>query len=277
MPVLRCLVTPRLAFGFAAAIVWAPPAKAQDGGGSRSGPVWTLEGLRAGQCVRFLMDPRAAGKGLRPGARPLRADQVRSLHPALRSVVDAQPEFAPWAPASLCLFYADAIRIGARRFGSKDSRRSQMLALWTVAAVEPSGTRRDMVLDLFGSGGALVRAAELGKVKAKEARSAVSKAAGGENDLYDVRLGKTRLVWNGRAAGDSTSIADPLEELWLTRGASGTMWRIQVSLRPAWTRPLVGVLSVEGKDDLAKALKGSPTRFVGPLYYGGGGELRFSR
>jgi hypothetical protein len=34
---------------------------------------------------------------------------------------------------------------------------------------------------------------------------------------------------------------------------------------------------VEGKDGLAKALQGSPVRFVGPLYRGGDGEVRFQR
>jgi hypothetical protein len=55
------------------------------------------------------------------------------------------------------------------------------------------------------------------------------------------------------------------------------VWGVDVTFTPEWSRPLVGVLSVEGKDDLAKALKASPIRFVGPRYYGGKGELRFSR
>jgi hypothetical protein len=114
-------------------------------------------------------------------------------------------------------------------------------------------------------------------VKLRQTRSSRSKPPQSENDVYDVRIGKTRLIWNGRAAGDSTRVERPLRELWLAKGASGTMWRIQTTLQPTWMRPLVGVLTVEGKDDLAKALKGSPTRFVGPLYFGGAAELRFSR
>lgn len=275
---LRGRTSPSIALGFLAATLWGvSSAAAQQRAESRAGPVWAIEGLRAGQCVRFLMEPRQAAKGLRPGARPLRADQDQNLHPASKSVVDGQPEFGSWAPASLCLYYAEAIRLGGRRFASKDPRKSQMLGLWTVAAVEQNGTRRDVVLDLFGTGAELVRSAEVAKIKAREARSGVSKAAGSDNDLYEIRLGKTRLVWNGRAAGDSTRLPDALERSLLTRGASGTTWRLDLILRPTWTRPLVGVLSVEGKDDLAKALKGSPTRFVGPLYYGGGGELRFFR
>ena len=116
--------------------------------------MWTLEGLRSGQCVRFLIEPGAAGKHAKQGTRLLRADQDSSLHPALHAVIGEQPEFARWIPSSLCLFYSDAIRLGGRRFGGKDSRKQQMIGVWTVAAVEPGGARQDLVLDLFGTGGA---------------------------------------------------------------------------------------------------------------------------
>jgi hypothetical protein len=114
-------------------------------------------------------------------------------------------------------------------------------------------------------------------VKLNEVQSSVSRVPGSGNDLYQVKIGKTRLVWNGRPVGDSTRVEQPITESWLAKGTSGTLWKVSTTLRPEWSRPLVGLLSVEGKDDLAKALKASPIRFVGPLYQGGGAELRFSR
>ncbi len=256
----------------------AGPLAAQGPAGGGEGPLWTLEGLSAGQCIRFLMDPGVARKQLRDGVRLLRADQAKSLHPALGSVIEGQPEFGSWIPSSLCLFYVDAVHLGRRRHGDKDPRKHQLIGVWTLASAEPgSGARRDLVLDFFGTRGDLVRAAGLAKVKFSDAKSRVSKVAGSGNELREIRMGKTRLVWNGRPAGDSTRVEQPIEELWLAKGTSGTVWRVNAVLEPAWSRPLVGVLSVEGKDDLAKALKGSPTRFVGPAYYGGGGRLRFSR
>ncbi len=238
--------------------------------------MWTLEGLRAGQCVRFLMDPRVAGKHLREGARLLRADQVETLHPALRSVIESQPEFASWIPSSLCLYYVDAVHLGRRRYSNKDPRKRPMIGSWTLASEQRSGARQDRLLELFGTSGDLARAAELARVKFRAAQSAVSEATGSDTDLYDIRIGKTRLIWNGRAAGDSTRVDQPIEESWLAKGMSGGIWAVRATLAPTWSRPLVGSLRVEGKDDLAKALKGSPTRFVGPVFYGGGGTLRFS-
>ena len=224
------------------------------------------------------MDPAVARKHRREGVQFLRADRLSSLHPALVSVIEGQPEFASWIPSSLCLFYVDAVQLGGRRYGNKDPRKRQMVGAWTLAAIEQgSGARRDLVLELFSSRGDVVRAAQLAKIKFREAQAAVSKAPATGNDLQEVKVGKTRLVWNGRAAGDSTRVEEPIEEAWLAKGTSGGAWTVQTTLVPGWSRPLVGVLSVEGKDDLAKALKSSPTRFVGPVFFGGGGKLRFTQ
>ena len=57
----------------------------------------------------------------------------------------------------------------------------------------------------------------MSKVKLSEAHSSVSKAAGTDNDLYEVQIGKTRLIWNGRAVGDSTAVG-PIQESWLDSG-----------------------------------------------------------
>lgn len=254
------------------------PLAGQERSEGRGGPVWILEGLRTGQCVRFLVDPTSARQTLREPARLVPASQDESLHPALRSVIEGQPEFATWIPSYLCLYYGDAFTLGGRRYGGKDPRKRQMIGLWAVTASEQgSGGRRDVLLDFFGVGGGLVQAAAGAKVKLSEAQSAVTKVPDTDNELYDVKIGKTRLTWNGRAVGDSTRVEQPIQEDWLGKGTSGMVWRVQAILKPEWSRPLVGVLSVEGKDDLAKALKASPIRFVGPRYSGGGGELRFSR
>ena len=254
------------------------PLKAQGSSDERGGQVWTLEGLSTGQCVRFLLDPGKGWRGPYDKMRLLPADKDERLHPALRSVIEGQPDFGAWIPSSLCLYYGSALSIGARRFGSKNPRKRQMIGVWTAAASEQgSGARRDIMLDFVAVGGGLAEAASTARIKLGKARSSVSKVPDSDNDLYDVRIGNTRLTWNGRAAGDSTQVEQPIQEPWLGKGFSGSVWRIQSTFKPKWSRPLVGMLRVEGKDDLAKALQASPIRFVGPLYWGGGGELRFSR
>jgi hypothetical protein len=123
----------------------------------------------------------------------------------------------------------------------------------------------------------VVRAAEAVKLRIRESKSAVSTLPESSDELHDLKIGKTHLVWSGHATGDSTRIEEPIQESWRVRGTSGTSWNVLLILRPIWSRPLVGVLRVDGKDDLAKSLKSSPIRFLGPRYLGGSADLIFSR
>lgn len=264
----------RLSLGLAMATWAAWPLAAQ---ATPEGPSWALRALRNSECVRFLIEPAVATKRKREGSRPLRADQDETLHPALRSVITAQPEFAAWTPSSLCFFYADSVTVSGRTIVGKNPKKPQMISVWTVAATqEGTGARRDLVLDLAASSGGIIRAAQVAKLRLQEARASVSRVSESSDELYEIRLGKTRLFWTGRPADDSARVKAPIQESWAVRGATGT-WNVTASLSPTWSRPLVGVLRVEGKDDLAKALKSSPIRFVGPRQLGGSGDLLFSR
>jgi hypothetical protein len=239
---------------------------------------WSLQGLRTGYCVRFLIEPKMGSRELEDGFRLLRADQDTNLHPALRQTIQQQPEFAGWAPSSLCFFFAEAVQVGERRVVEKDQRKTLMIGIWTLAAREQSAaTRRDLALDLYGNRGSLIRAAEQSGVRLREAQTSVADRADTTTDIYSVKLQKALLTWRGRPAGDSTRVEQPLQESWSVSGLRDRMWNARLTTRPSWSRLLVGSLTVEGKGDLAKALKASPIRFVGPLYLGGQGELHFSR
>ena len=241
--------------------------------------VWGLQGLRAGYCVRFLIEPRLASRQLRDGFRLLRADQDSTIHPALRQTIQSQPEFASWAPSSVCFYFTDAIQVGRRRVVEKDARRYQMIAAWVLGAREPkTGNRRDIVVDMYTSRSGLRRAAEAARVRLHDAHSVVADRADTTFDIYyNVRLERTVLTWHGRPIGDSTRVERPIQESWSVPGLRAEAWTARLAISPEWSRSLVGSLTVVGKGDLAKALKASPIRFVGPLYRGGGGELRFSR
>jgi hypothetical protein len=228
--------------------------------------------------VRFLVDPDAGAHELKQGFRLLRADQDATLHSALRQVVQSQPEFASWAPSSLCFYYTDAVQVGGRRIAEHNPRIAQMVGIWSLATVEQgSGARRDLVLDMYASRERLRAAAAANLIQLHEAEAGFRPATDTSGTEYRQTMGKTRLVWSGRTAGDSTRVEQPIVEIWEVPGARGVTWSVQLALSPAWARALVGSLRVEGKGDLAKALKASPIRFVGPFYRGGGGQLRFTR
>jgi hypothetical protein len=239
---------------------------------------WRLQGLRNGYCVRFLVEPEAATRQLTGGFTALRAQQDSTLHPALQQVIRSQPEFASWTPSKLCLYYLDAVQVGKRRIAEHDPRNYELIGVWTLAAQEQgTGTRRDLVLDMFASQSNLLNAAELAHVRLHEIHSSYSGPPDTTLNVYNLKIGKTQVTWAGRPVGDSTRVRQPQLERWSVAGLHGGVKTAELLISPAWSRGVVGSLSVEGKGDLSKLLRGSPIRFVGPLYRGGTGELRFSR
>jgi hypothetical protein len=270
----------RKSFGLAAVTCCAAgPLIAQTATDSESrSRVWSFRGIRAEYCVRFLIKPDAASRKVKDGYALVRADQDPHLHSALRHTIQGQPEFAGWAPSRLCFYFTDTLQLDRRRFVEKDSRKHQMIGVWTLAARDvEAGTRRDLAVDMYASRGNLVRAAEGSGVRLREAESVFTGWADATADTHRAKLDKTLVIWRGRPAGDSTRVAQPVEESWSIPGRRSSKLSAGVVMRPQWSRSLVGSLTVEGKGDLAKALKASPIRFVGPLYWGGSAELRFTR
>jgi hypothetical protein len=242
------------------------------------GDTWQLQGLRNGYCVRFLVEPEAATRQLKKGFTALPAQQDSTLHPALQQVIRSQPEFASWTPSSLCLYYLDAVQIGKRRIAEHNPRSYELIGVWTLATQEQaSGTRRDLVLDMFANRTNLLNAAELVHVRLHQVQSTYYDRPDTTSDVYNLKIGKTQMTWAGRGIGDSTRVVHPKVERWSVSGLRGGIQTAELLMSPAWSRQVVGSLSVEGKGDLVKLLHGSPIRFVGPLYRGGGGEIRFPR
>lgn len=256
----------------------SPQLLAQTSNDQNASRNWRLQGLRSGYCVRFLIEPEEATKKQKPGLVPIAAQQDSSIHPALNRVIRNQPEFAAWVPSRVCFYFMDAVDIGKHRIRARDRRSSQMIGVWTLAARErQGGARRDIALELYSSRSGLLRAAEIAQVRMQEADAAVSRLADTTADSYSIKVRKNLLVWQGRATGDSSRVEQSLEERWWVNGLRTSVGSARLLLKPAWSWSLVGSLRVEGKGDLAQALKASPIRFVGPLYRGGSGELRFSR
>jgi hypothetical protein len=249
-------------------------------------PDWRLEGLRTGFCVELLLDPASDAmkdllKDLPEGYRPVPASEARDLPVSLRAVVEGQPEFASWSPSRLCFHAVDTIRTSDIVLGDRSGRRPQLFAYWTVMAAAAGGSPHDVVLNFYSSSDRLARSARLKGQIVREARLVVGKPPDDENgmpstdDRIQVKLGKTLVTWDGRLVGDSIAMREPVAVEWVSAAERGGVANGRMTLAPAYSRPMAGALKVEGKDDMAKALKASPTRFVGPAYRGGGGSVTF--
>jgi hypothetical protein len=209
---------------------------------------------------------------------------VKDLPLSLRGIVDGQPEFASWSPSRLCFHVVDAIRAGDLVVGDHSGRRPKLFASWTVDAAAPGGGARELALALFTSDDRLVRSARQAEQVVREARLSVGKVPDEDesgvprtDDRFQVKFGKTVVTWDGRLAGESVPVPEPVAINWTATAARGTTANGQMTLVPSYSRAMVGALKVEGKNALAKALRASPSRFAGPAYVGGAGSVTFKQ
>jgi hypothetical protein len=268
----------------ALALVAVPLSAQKDSAGDE---VWRLNGLRNGFCVLLLVDPQFVSGRLPAGLRLIPAEEADDLHPALKSQLQSQPELGTWSASHLCFYAVDTIQTDDYVLGDKSGRKPQLFALWTVSASEAaSGAKRDAALLVLATSERLIRSgrqagqviravqAKLGKVPEVDENGVPS-----SDDRFQVKVGKTFVTWDGRQVSDSAEATGSMAVKWAAAGSGKGKGKGNGSLllTPLWASPMVGSLKVEGKDDLARALKASPVRFVGPLYRGGGGEVRLER
>jgi hypothetical protein len=240
--------------------------------------------LRNAFCVQFLVEPATAARQIARGMRPLGATEVPDLHPALRGIADRQPEFGSWVPSSLCLYYFGAVSADGRQVREDDPAKAPMLGILTLAAADSlSGARRNFARDFVTTTGRLEQSGRDAGLDVRKTRGSVATVPPDEtgresgDDRYRLRIGKTQLTWDGRAAADSARPDAPLTREWRAEGRRGGWVNGKLTLAPEWTRAMIGSLKVEGKDDFARMLQASPIRFVGPVYQGGTGSLELSR
>jgi hypothetical protein len=274
----------KVGVGLAAALaLLAAPLSAQQDEAQEV--VWRIGGLRNGFCVLFLVDPQLAAKNLPAGLRVVTAGEAADLHPALKSEIEAQPELGTWSPSHLCFYSVDTIQTDEYVLADKHGRKSQLLALWTVSAAEAgSGKKRDIALLMLTNSSRLVRSGRLAGQTLHEVKATLGlvpevdeNGEPSKDNRFQVKVGKTLVTWDGRHASDSAAASGSVAIAWAARANAPSKGRGSLTLAPVWASPMVGALKVEGKDDLATALQGSPLRFVGPLYRGGSGEIRLTR
>jgi hypothetical protein len=208
------------------------------------------------------MDPASAGERLPSGYKPLAASSVE-LRNGLRRLVTDEPTYAAWIPASFCAFYADTITIDGRQVSDKSLKEAQDSASHGAVVLLASSNWRTQ------------KPAEAALLPVMKAEMQLAKVPESTDDRYEFSLGKTQIIFDGHPAVDSVGVPFALNQRFASTGLRGTSWHMSVEFRDLSARPLVGAFRVEGKDDLAKALRASPVRFVGPVYDGGSGTVSF--
>ena len=242
--------------------------------------VWSLEGMRAGYCIDFLIPPKLAAKLAPDGAVPLPASGVPDLHPVVRQIVAEQPDsFGTYTPSRTCFWFYGSTRLDDR--GGREARADQpeVFAVWTLATRTDSAGRSvpgQAAIRMYSSDGRAIQQARTQALDLDGVEPTIGKAPVGPDDRYMVKIGKTTLIWDGHLTVDSLP-ATTVQERWRASGLRRTTWSAHGSFRPDSSRAMVGALRVTGKGDLAKALQASPVRWAGPMHLAGQGTVTMTR
>ena len=265
----------------AAATPWrSAHAQGDSGNADEARARWRLSGMRKTFCVQWLLNPDSLKRPLPRGARLLPAASASDLHPALKGVVANQPEYRTWTPSALCFYRMAGMVADARTIDSgSDSTRLPVLGVWTVAGETGAAGPPTVALELRANSGDVREAGRRAGLELERLDVAVGPVLRDDGQprpdqtRYQIRFGKTILVWDGRMSDDTTRTTDPVRWDWQAAREKGGWVTGGLTLRPAASSPMIGSLRVEGKDPLARALQASPIRYVGPAYQGGEGEL----
>ena len=246
------------------------------GGAGAGATTWTLENVADGVCVSFLVTPEAASEFLDGKTAPVAASQAKNIHPAVAQLAAAEPEYASWIPAELCLIEAPRLTAGTRVFAEPGRR---LVLGWVALAAGPGesteGTTMRAVL-VFSPNGSLRQFASDILLQVEDVDYSRNAEPGGERERRILRLDGARLIWDGHF-GDATTDPAPGSRSMTVAGRRNTEWLMSTRLDPQWERAALGILRVEGKSRLARGLIGSPLRMVGPAFGGGSITLDFSR
>ena len=235
---------------------------------------WSFGNLEQGYCISFLVSPEDAPGVLPEDAQPVRLDAMRDASPALTRVLADQPEYGSWMPAALCLYRFGRADISGRELVAP-AGGTEMIGITAygarVTAAQPANGL--WVSMLFTNDKRAARVTDSSATPLHQVKAAFGKAAHGDDERHVVEIGKTRLIWDGHPAADSTTVTAPMERVWVVKGPRGKPVLARWRLAPTYSRSMVGALVIDGKDKLAKLLRKSPIRYVGPMYQGGTGEL----
>ena len=266
------------ALGLLSALATSVPAQ----GGTGDGYLWALHGVTFSACVDFLMDRAMAEKQLRSGFQAIPAGSFTTLSPVLQREVEGDSARSALIPAQLCVIESPTMSSGdALHSASKKMGMQEAVGYWAIAATRSGGTPtfdRWFVAQYWTNDWRVRKQAEAVFVPASMFEREFAAIPESNRHSYSVTIGKTVLTWTGELAGrDSTPYAETGSAAQIFEGRRNIQWNATVHSAPQWTRYLPGVFHVEGKDDLASALKGSPIRMFGPMYWGGDARIEFYR
>ena len=237
---------------------------------------WTLEGSQGGYCIWYLADPDLARKMV-PGSTVLTpAGNGGGLPTLLAYTIREEPRFAQWIPGSICFGFYQRVRSGARALADGKPDRPILIATSALAAQNAHGVAgaTEYLLEFMTNNRNLSSAADRIGVDMISIEYLSRVRLEGGDPSVTINLDGAVISWSGHPLADS-SVGRTRSVSFGYGGPKSANWLLQLESAPASSRLIVGNLSIEGRNNLAKALLASPVRAIGPQEAGGTTSITF--
>jgi hypothetical protein len=261
------------ALGVALSLAFAVRAEAQ-----QVESHWSLDDARGGFCIWYLASPTLAAALAGRDVALAPAGTGEGLPAPLLRVIRDEPTFAQWIPATVCLGLYGSVTIGDKVVGKAKGSRPVAVFTSAIAARNPRGMSdaRFLLLKIATDQRPVANAANNVNIEVDETGIVTrDRGEGADKDLV-IDFDGTDIVWNGHPFGDP-SVGKTQTMSFGYAGERGNNWFLSEEATAGSTRGLVGVLRVDGKSSLAKALKASPIRLTGAEQNGGKVLLTFQK
>jgi hypothetical protein len=239
--------------------------------------LWRWVDAQALFCVWYLADPEVAAELVPADIRLRPASATASVPEVLLRIVQDEPRFAEWIPGMFCVGRYSAVAADGVPAGTMDKGRPMLVTLSALAAASAWGQDAGWQLTHIGlDAGRLRDVASSAWIGGEQARVRDRTGLAGEDTQWELTLKGVKLIWSGHTSGPSR-VGTTRSMSFGYAGDQNSMWLVEYRSAPSEEQPQVGALRIEGDGPLARALKSSPMRTVGPLGRGGEATLSFRR
>jgi len=237
---------------------------------------WSLEGNRGSYCIWYLADPDLARSMVPSSIALAPAGTGAGLPPLLARTVQDEPRFAQWIPGAICIGAFDRVTSAGRTVAQGKSGRPVIVATNSLAASEARGfpTATSYLIDFMTDQRSLSRAADAAGFSMDGITVLTKQQVGADDPRVSITVAGVQITWSGHAIGDS-GVGKTRSMSFGYGSGRAASWLIDLESAPASTRLMAGSLEVDGRNTLARALKASPVRGIGPEDSGGAVTMTF--
>jgi hypothetical protein len=237
---------------------------------------WQLDGSGGSYCIWYLADPELARKIVPESTSLLPAGAGGDLPKLLVNTIKDEPRFAQWIPGSICIGFYNRVTTSGRTIAEAKAGRPIMIATNSVAAQGAHGVpEANLYLIDFATNDRNVASAadDLG-VGMSDIKLSQRQRLEQDDPNITIDFAGLQINWAGHPVADS-SVGTTRTMSFGYGGPKSLSWQITQTTSPRYSRAMVAVLWIDGRNDLAKVLKASPVRAIGPFESIGTGTLTF--